>query len=723
MAVSTDNAFSGPYLTNGVTTVFPFTFTAPSEDEVGVILRDAAGVDAAASGYTVSLVDGGGGSVVFAVAPAAGYSLLPLLEPAFTQNIAFENGSAWRAEPVNEGYDRSAARDQALKRDVDRGIKTPVGENGVTLPTAEYRAEKALFFEADGTASTISIDDFAEPANEAASRSEAYAGVLSSINTGYWDDAINPPPPDAAEGQTYFVATEDGREILARNVGGVGEVVFERLTRASMSTSIGAGVGFSTEEIYPRETVGDRLKRTVYLTDAPFLADASGTTDISAAFAAAWNHLISLGGGDLVVPSGDFAWTQAITLSHSTDVGFNTPRVSIRGAGSRGSVLKLAAGNYVPLTIIGSNTPGAADAQIVIEGLCFDKPDALGSCISINRYSHLAVRDVKCNGSDLAIGCTDVQESIFENVICAFANYGLRMQPGSFTSPNNITLLHCKMGNCHFGGAEFINAAQVNIIGGSYEGNNNDLIGGTAPTYGIRLIWNDASKIEGTVGLNVIGAYLEVNGLDVTSPTPTGDIWIVNSVAPMSATIQGCSFQRHDEFFCTNNIRMETSGGFKHTLNLIGNGHQGFHGYSPNAGRPYVFLSSPAEVYVSEVGCRYVADAERPDWTARNNDTHDFALQAMARFNGAGATGVKAAQQAMNIASISKTATGVYAIAYARAMAGPYNSYVVQVIGSTGVGTITAENENGFTVETYAMDGTTHADFQVSVEVKGRPLA
>lgn len=158
---------------------------------------------------------------------------------------------------MNEGYDRSALRDQALKRDVDRGLKAPVGEPGFTLPAAQARAEKALFFAEDGTPDTISVNDFAAPASEAAARSEAYAGVLGSVNTGYWEPAINPPPADAADGQTYFVATADGREILARNEAGVGVVVFERATTKAVDTLTGR-VEIIRERIPTFEDMGAR---------------------------------------------------------------------------------------------------------------------------------------------------------------------------------------------------------------------------------------------------------------------------------------------------------------------------------------------------------------------------------------------------------------------------------------------------------------------------------
>ncbi|AOR77233.1 hypothetical protein [Novosphingobium resinovorum] len=137
MAVSTDNAFSGPYLANGVTVVFPFTFQAPSAAEVGVLVRNGIGVEVDPGSYTVQQAQDKRGNVVFDVAPADGLTVTPILEPSFTQDLQFQNGSAWLAEPVNEGYDRAAQRDQALKRDVDRAMKAPIGSDGHSFTTSD----------------------------------------------------------------------------------------------------------------------------------------------------------------------------------------------------------------------------------------------------------------------------------------------------------------------------------------------------------------------------------------------------------------------------------------------------------------------------------------------------------------------------------------------------------------------------------------------------------
>lgn len=148
MAVSTTNAYDGPFSANGVTTSFPFTFTAQSVRDVAVLLDDQPLVE----GYTVELYEGGGGTVTFGEAPGPGH-LVVWLDPDFTQTTAFENGSAWLAAPVNLANDRAALRDQALSRDLKRCMRLPLGENAGTLPSATKRKGKFLAFSPiDGTA-------------------------------------------------------------------------------------------------------------------------------------------------------------------------------------------------------------------------------------------------------------------------------------------------------------------------------------------------------------------------------------------------------------------------------------------------------------------------------------------------------------------------------------------------------------------------------------------
>lgn len=255
MAVSTTNGFDGPYTANGVTTSFPFTFTAPSTSEVAVLLRDADGVETLVSPsvYSVTLGSVSGGSVVFSTAPATGCSILPYLNPEFTQEIAFEDGSAWRATPVNEQADRSAARDQALKRDLGRSLMVPLDETVLPIPSAALRANKALFFDALGALDVISVDDFAAPAEqfsvlagEYATTSEGYAVALSLLSAGlYYDTAADGVDPvTGVEVGESFIAWAGSRLKLYLNSAGVA-VEKAEIATAAMLAALAASTGDS----------------------------------------------------------------------------------------------------------------------------------------------------------------------------------------------------------------------------------------------------------------------------------------------------------------------------------------------------------------------------------------------------------------------------------------------------------------------------------------------
>lgn len=172
MAVGTTNAMSGPFTTNGATVAFPFTFTALSTDDVTVISRDADGEETTVSDalYTVTLGAESGGTVTFDNAPLSGATLFVLLDPGMEQETEFEQGGRYLAAAHNAALDRAALRDQALRRDVDRSIRAPVGETMGELPAD--RGGKFLAFDgaknpigASGTGSDAALrEDLADEA-------------------------------------------------------------------------------------------------------------------------------------------------------------------------------------------------------------------------------------------------------------------------------------------------------------------------------------------------------------------------------------------------------------------------------------------------------------------------------------------------------------------------------------------------------------------------------
>jgi hypothetical protein len=175
MTVSTSNAISGPFFPNGVTSIFPFTFTALSEAEVEVISISEEGVFSVVSPtlYTVARTIGGGGTITFAPAPASGPSLYFRSNPFFTQNIAFEEGGKITAAALNLIADRAAVRDQFLKEQLDRAVKAEVGQTPVSMPDLYALLQIALAITgpiyastALGVARTTSGQEFAVAGGE-----------------------------------------------------------------------------------------------------------------------------------------------------------------------------------------------------------------------------------------------------------------------------------------------------------------------------------------------------------------------------------------------------------------------------------------------------------------------------------------------------------------------------------------------------------------------------
>lgn len=159
MTVSAPNTTSGPFVADGVTTSFPFTFKAQEGADVRVAVVDDNGVEVSAyseADYSVSVEDDMGGTVLFET-PPSGVNILLSLDPSFTQEIAFPNYGAWEPEAVEGGLDRSAMRDLALKDGVDRSLKAPRGVVMGELPPPAELAGKVVGFANDGV-TPVAVD-------------------------------------------------------------------------------------------------------------------------------------------------------------------------------------------------------------------------------------------------------------------------------------------------------------------------------------------------------------------------------------------------------------------------------------------------------------------------------------------------------------------------------------------------------------------------------------
>lgn len=152
MAVSTTDTFSGPYLANGVTVAFPFTFKAVAPGDVAVIFRDGSGGETVANDadFTVEL-SAEGGTVTFGTPPAAVVGELYVVsEPSFLQSVEFASGQPFLPSVINGVNDRDVVRALYLKDRAERSLTVPRGESAGTMPPLSQRAGMLAAFSEDG---------------------------------------------------------------------------------------------------------------------------------------------------------------------------------------------------------------------------------------------------------------------------------------------------------------------------------------------------------------------------------------------------------------------------------------------------------------------------------------------------------------------------------------------------------------------------------------------
>lgn len=150
-------AFPQSLAANGVTTVFPFTFTALDEEDLKVITVDASGTETvvAAVDYTVAL-GATGGSVTFAVAPINGLTVFITNDRDFAQAADIKGQEGYNPPENEAAMDSLAILCKQNRASIDRCIKVPETETtglGITLPAAAARANGYLTFDAAGAVS------------------------------------------------------------------------------------------------------------------------------------------------------------------------------------------------------------------------------------------------------------------------------------------------------------------------------------------------------------------------------------------------------------------------------------------------------------------------------------------------------------------------------------------------------------------------------------------
>ena len=172
MAVTEETPIASS-VANGVTTVFPHSFTLLDEGDLvvtatvsNVTTTYTLGVD-----YTVSGVGSASGSVTFGVAPASGAIITRYRDIPLTRATDYQDNGDLLAPTLNADFDRMWFALQDIfngGKVVPTCLRAPNGETVIALPAAAARAGYYLGFDgsgqptllsaADGTAAALSSD-------------------------------------------------------------------------------------------------------------------------------------------------------------------------------------------------------------------------------------------------------------------------------------------------------------------------------------------------------------------------------------------------------------------------------------------------------------------------------------------------------------------------------------------------------------------------------------
>ncbi|MBN3734641.1 hypothetical protein [Burkholderia sp. Tr-20390] len=410
-------------------------------------------------------------------------------------------------------------------------------------------------------------------------------------------------------------------------------------------------------------------------------------------------------GAETFVPNGKYVFNHAWTVSDTSDSSETSFRTSIRGAGQRGTVISWANGADSGLSITGTNSNGGAVAQQYVRDISLVKNDRASVGLSVTAISHMAVEDVYSTGWNLGIQYVDVQESIQKNVVVNWCNGGLLSKKGSFTQPNALSFYNCTYGNCANYGIDAQDCSTFVYVGGSIESNNNATSSTANSVWGVRVV-TDTAATEGTSAATFIGTYFENNGSQ-TAGVGAADIVYSNSAQESTINLIGCSFQRHS-YFGTNCLMVTTAGGFRHKINLQGNGFRGFSDYTASASRPYwQSYSATDKVQVVDLGNLYDAAIETPAPSGYAG-TNTRVISERSFVGGwvkfAGTTGAVIAGE--NYSSVSRSSTGVYVINEATTDPDQNRAYTVTLGGGAGFGWVSGESNSGLTVSTANTSGT-----------------
>lgn len=204
MTISSENRKAGPYVGNGVTTSWPFTFKVFDETDIKILRTSPEGVDEQLtldSDYSITLnLDQNaspGGTITYPISGnplPAQWKLTGIGDLEYLQETDITNQGGFYPQVIEDALDRNVMMIQQVAEEGSRAIRVAASDDDVTgleLPPAAARSDKVLGFDADGNFEVYDIVTATSVGIVNRQKFTAAAGQTSFTTSFTWTPAIN----------------------------------------------------------------------------------------------------------------------------------------------------------------------------------------------------------------------------------------------------------------------------------------------------------------------------------------------------------------------------------------------------------------------------------------------------------------------------------------------------------------------------------------------------
>jgi hypothetical protein len=269
------------------------------------------------------------------------------------------------------------------------------------------------------------------------------------------------------------------------------------------------------------------------------------------------------------------------------------------------TLLSTVTGSTCAITIAGTyGTSGDYNARF--QGFRLQGPSAAqGRGICMNSITNIAFQDTWIDSFDYGVNAVDtIRVSWIDGTWNNIGTAGVNAVYGSHSHANAWTFINP---NIYFNATYGIimnSPADLNIMGGNYENNGAT---GVAFATSILILGN---PVDGSKGLTLSGGYFSNNG-------GGADIQIQDNGGSNAGVhnITGAEFDRLSATqFVNHNVSLFNTGTGFTTINVNGNGFQGYSPYVASAARIYVAASVPGSTnyIINLVGNWFQSATETP---------------------------------------------------------------------------------------------------------------